>query len=95
MPPTLADLVGIQQEVLGLEVAVDVARVVHEGNGRDNLPKELPGLVLLHGSVDMAPTAPACLELVLGHDVVEQLATRSILHHNEEPLIGLNHLWRR
>jgi hypothetical protein len=78
----LAVLVGgLEQEVLGLEVAVaDVLDIVAVGNGLDYLLDDLGGIVL--GKV-------ALLALRLGDDPVEQLPSRAKLGDEVEVFLVL------
>lgn len=70
-------LVRVNEDVLGLDVAVGVAFLEDVGHGGDYLPEEAPGLRL-------AQPVPV-------HDVVEQLAAGAILRHHENSVV-LNYL---
>mmetsp|Transcript_27182 Transcript_27182/g.33812 ORF Transcript_27182/g.33812 Transcript_27182/m.33812 type:complete len:303 (+) Transcript_27182:888-1796(+) len=71
-------VVVVEEEVLGLEVAMDDAQLVNILNARQNLRVHLAGFGLLEAPV---------LD-----NVLEKLSTRAVLHYQVQVVIVLNHL---
>lgn len=69
----------IQKQVFGLEVSMADSALVDVFDARNNLLKELAGLLLL--------------QLFALHDVLEELTPRCILHNEKQLSRGFNYLW--